>query len=79
MDKQTLKDIKPVIDFVYGLMEEIEEKEHDFEKVRSIARQQNEKANELNLRVNELKKDNYNLQMVIEEHCTEEEKKLIFK
>jgi len=79
MLKELLKDIKPAIDFIYGLIDENENLEKDLSEVRAIGRKYQEEINELSLQINKLKQENHAMQLFIEEHVPEEKKKLIFK
>ncbi len=79
MIQKTLKDIKPFIDFVYDLIEKVEEKEQELEDVRKIARDQKEYAERLLENEQKLRIENHTLQLFIEENVSEEKKKEIFK
>jgi predicted nuclease with TOPRIM domain len=74
-----LKELKPIVVFLNGLINEVEKLESELNDVRTLARDKVSEINSLNQTVNKLKKENYKLQLFIEEHVPEEKKKLIFK
>lgn len=79
MIKEFLRDIKPVLDFVYGLIDEIEQKDAELETVREIARKTSADADALFEQVTELKRENHAMKAFIENEVPEEKQKLIFK
>jgi hypothetical protein len=74
-----LREIKPVIDFIYGLMDELDKKDDELAKVRAIARKLNDQVGSLLLQVQQLKRENLAMKQFIEDNVSEEKKKLIFK
>lgn len=79
MNKDMLRDVKPVIDLLYSMLNEIEEKDAELASVRSIARKMQEQVDSLQAQVSDLKAQNHAMQLFIEDHVPEEKKKLIFK
>lgn len=79
LNKQLLKEVKPVFEFVYSLMDELDEQENELEQIRKIANEQKEYAERLLQNEQELRIENHKLQMFIEENVSEDKKKLIFE
>jgi hypothetical protein len=78
MNINLFRDIRPVIDFIYALIDEVENKDAELAEVRKVARDYSDSYNQALLEINDLKKQNHAMQVFIEDHVPEEKKKLIF-
>ncbi|CDQ21735.1 hypothetical protein [Halobacillus karajensis] len=70
-----------LVDQIIELGKELERKqelEKENVELKELATRKVSQHNQLSLEVNELKTQNYKLQMFIEDHCSEEDKKKIF-
>ena len=79
MIEQFLRDMKPLLDFAYGLMEKVEQKDAELSEVRGIARKLSDDCNALIQQVEKLKRENHAMKAFIENEVPEEQQKLIFK
>jgi hypothetical protein len=79
MNKNDFRDIKPLFDFIYELIDETEKHDAEIAEVRAIARRLNDDLNKAVQEIGALKKENNILQLFIEENVPEDKKKLIFK
>lgn len=70
--------IKPMINVITELLEEINDREIELDVVRKVARENKELSDKLLENEQQLRIENHNLQLFIEEHVPEEKKKLIF-
>lgn len=79
MKEKFMKDIKPLVEFVYELLDKLDRKEKELEEVRKFAREQKDFSDRLLENEQKLRIDNHSLQTFIEENVSEEKKKEIFK
>ena len=77
--KEAITEVRPILELIYNLMDELEQKDKELAEIRDYARHNGDSLNKALNQVNELKKSNHALQLFIEEHVDEEKKKLIFK
>jgi hypothetical protein len=79
MNKDTFRNMKPLLDFIFDLIDETEQHDAEIAEVRAIARKLNDDLNKAVQEIGSLKQQNHAMQLFIEEHVDEEKKKLIFK
>lgn len=79
MLKDLLIEARPFVEEVYSLVDELEASEKALKQTLEISYKIEAENKQLFQDNQKLKVENYNLQMFIEEHATEEQKEKIFK
>jgi hypothetical protein len=79
INKEELKEARPVFELMFSLLDEVEKKEQELSSVRHIAGEVNKQLIQANENVQKLERQNHAMQLFIEENVDEEKKKEIFK
>lgn len=79
LSKEAFRDMQPLVEFIYKLIDETERKDAELAEVRNIARKLSEQVDALQMQVVTLKRENHAMQLFIEAEVPEEKVKLILK
>ncbi|MDF2010240.1 hypothetical protein [Priestia megaterium] len=77
--KEAITEVRPILELIYQLMDDNEQKEVELTELRELTRKKVSELDKALEDLNTAKRENYTMQMFIEQHVPEEKKKLIFK